>query len=313
MNLPGATRPAPTVAQVVKPKVIWIVLDELSYRQVYERRFPGLKLPAFDSIAQQSTVFTHVIPAGAFTKDVLPSLMTGEQLAEIRVSADGDRLTLRNLKSNRLQNFDPRQTIFQDADNLGFQTGIAGWYIPYCRILPGILDRCFWAFHSTTFGNMQGMGPDASLLSNLAAPWRGTFTHALQMIRKHLQLPSNEPDHLADYRNLLAAGDRFLADPSLNFLLLHMPMPHPGGIYDRRTGTFGTPGTSYIDNLALADLYLDHVHLLLQQRGEWDSATVVIMGDHSWRTKLVWARTRTGPLRTRQPAMASSLTTALPI
>jgi len=67
-----------------------------------------------------------------------------------------------------------------------------------------------------------------------------------------------------------------------------MPIPHPDGIYDRRTGTFGKAGASYLDNLALADRYLDHVHLLLEQRGEWDSATIVIMGDHSWRTKLIW-------------------------
>ena len=29
-------------------RVIWLILDELSYRQLYEHRFPALDLPAFD-------------------------------------------------------------------------------------------------------------------------------------------------------------------------------------------------------------------------------------------------------------------------
>jgi len=65
-------------------------------------------------------------------------------------------------------------------------------------------------------------------------------------------------------------------------------VPHPGGIYDRRTGTFTTHRSSYIDNLALADIYLGHVRQVLKQRGEWDSSAIVVMGDHSWRTKLLW-------------------------
>jgi hypothetical protein len=82
-----------------------------------------------------------------------------------------------------------------------------------------------------------------------------------------------------------------LEDPSLNFLLLHMPFPHPGGVYERRTAAFTTFGASYLDNLVLADHYLAHVRQLLTARGEWDSDTIVIMGDHSWRTSLVWNAT----------------------
>ena len=46
--------------------------------------------------------------------------------------------------------------------------------------------------------------------------------------------------------------------------------------------------TSYIDNLALADIYLAHVRQLLERQHEWDSTAVVVMGDHSWRTSLIW-------------------------
>lgn len=57
LSLPSVADSAPS-----RPRVIWLLLDELSYQQVYERRFPGLQLEAFDSLAAQSTVFTHAPP-----------------------------------------------------------------------------------------------------------------------------------------------------------------------------------------------------------------------------------------------------------
>jgi hypothetical protein len=50
-----------------RPRVVWILLDELSFSQVYEARYPGLSLPAFDELAATATVFTHTVPAGDST------------------------------------------------------------------------------------------------------------------------------------------------------------------------------------------------------------------------------------------------------
>jgi arylsulfatase A-like enzyme len=96
--------------------------------------------------------------------------------------------------------------------------------------------------------------------------------------------------HQIDYRDLFTAADTLLTNPSASFTFLHMPVPHPPGIYDRKKAALTTGSSSYIDNLALADQYLAHVRLVLEQRGEWDSTTIVVMGDHSWRTQLVWIK-----------------------
>jgi hypothetical protein len=104
--------------------------------------------------------------------------------------------------------------------------------------------------------------------------------------------PSDETrdirQHSSDYRRLLAAGDAYLADPSITFLFLHLPIPHPYGFYDRKKKVFATKHTSYIDNLALSDLYLAHIRQILDQHHQWDSSTVIVMGDHSWRTTDIW-------------------------
>jgi len=294
----GLNRPRPLRAQTspaaaglaAKPRVIWLLLDELSYQQVYETRFPGLDLPAFDRLAQQSTVFTHVVPAGLHTGDVLPSLLTGIPDDEVRASADGSHLRLHVPATHQWRPFDPHQTIFADADTAGYRTGVAGWFNPYCRILPGMLDRCTWVSRIQAFGAMEELEPNAPDSAYLFASWRDSLRWLLNRVGKHSEVyAQNDPAHLADYRDLLAAGDGLLNDSSIDFVFLHIPLPHPTGIYDRRTKKFGTAGTSYIDNLALTDLYLDHVYQLLKQRGEWDSATVIVMGDHSWRTSMFWA------------------------
>ncbi len=96
--------------------------------------------------------------------------------------------------------------------------------------------------------------------------------------------------HIDDYRELSAAADKLLEDSSIDFVFLHLPVPHPGGIYDRKTSSFSHNNSSYIDNLALADKSLAHLRQLLERNGTWDSSAVIVMGDHSWRTTLLWSK-----------------------
>lgn len=269
---------------VPKPRIIWILFDELSYQQLYGQRYPGLELPAFDQLAAQSTIFTNTTPAGAKTEKVIPSLLTGFQVDDIKSSTHG-QLSLHSPISNAWERFDPHQTVFQDALDSGYSTAVAGWYNPYCRIMPQVLDHCFWTFNTLQVDNMS---PSRTITGSVWA-WLDHKAHFLSNIVERLQghpLFDKEDArlHHLDYSLLYGAADRLLQDRSATFIFLHMPLPHPGGFYNRSTGQFATTHATYIDNLALADKYLAHVHALLQQEGTWDSSTIVIMGDHSWRT-----------------------------
>jgi hypothetical protein len=293
--------PAPVLhrAQFTAPvtshqRIVWLIFDELSYQQLYERRFPGLALPAFDQLAAQSTVFTHAVPTGEYTRFIIPTLFTGLSVNEIKVSSRGLLVSLHDSASDRWTPFDQHQTVFQDALDAGYNTGLAGWYNPYCRILPKVLDHCFWTYRESTPANLS---PNRSLAFDILRPF-----HYLLLDTKHLLghgpgAPSDESrdirQHATDYRKLFAAGDEYLTDPSINFLFLHMPIPHPYGFYDRKKKSFSTRHTSYIDNLALCDQYLAHIHLLLDQQHQWDSTTLIVMGDHAWRTKLIWVNSAT--------------------
>jgi hypothetical protein len=283
----GTVHDGPALAG--RPRIIWILFDELSYNQVYERRLPGLKLPAFDALAAQATVFTHTIPAGAMTEIVLPSLLTGEPFTAIHPSSSGRQLSLRNA-TGAWQQFDQHDTIFQDALNLKYSTAVAGWYNPYCRILPDVLDHCFWSFGLSA---KNSMAPDAPLLSNLMQPWTQFFRDGpghpvTSFLHFSVQNDLDAKQHISDYVALSVEADRILDDRSAGFALIHMPIPHPNGIYDRKTDSFALTHSDYLDNVALADKFLEHVRSKLEPGGQWDSSTVVVMADHSWRTASMW-------------------------
>ena len=287
--------PAPTLhksqltSTTSHPRIIWLLLDELSYQQLYERRFPNLELPAFDKLAAQSTVFTQVVPAGMYTRYILPSLFTGIPSNAVDISARGLLVSLKNPSTGKWIPFQQQQTVFQDALDAGYTTAIAGWYNPYCRIMPEVLDHCFWIYRQNTPANLS---PNRSLAVDLIRPFRYLWLDTKHLFGRGPGSPSDEArdirQHSSDYRRLLAASDAFLADSSVDFLFLHLPIPHPYGFYDRNKKAFSTAHTSYIDNLALADQYLAHLRQLLEQKNQWDSSTIIVMGDHSWRTTQIW-------------------------
>ena len=274
-------------AQAGRSRIIWIVFDELSYKQAYERRFPGLQLPALDALAAQATVFSHTIPAGIMTEKVLPSLLTGEPVDAIRPSPNGSL----SIHAGAWKRFDEHDTVFQDALNLDYSTAVAGWFNPYCRLLPDVLDHCFWSYRASAGNSIApGVPWQSNIMNPLMRFFKGGLNYRAASLFVHIPTSSelDAEQHLSDYLALAGAADRILENQSVGFALLHLPVPHPGGIYDRTTGKFVLRDSSYIDNLALTDKLLGHIRAELERRGEWNTSTIVIMGDHSWRTKMFW-------------------------
>ncbi len=288
--LPAPIHTAASVDPTAQPRILWILLDELSYDQIYGHRYPGLALPNFDRLAEQSVDFTNVAPSAQYTRRAMPSMFTGIPIRRAQPSADGRTLLLYHAGSGQKTVFDPQDTVFADAQRAGLQTAIAGWYEPYCRLLPGVLNHCYWTYSDEL---PAGLTDDGTLLQHTVEP----FIHFLRLSIRPAGIGPVMPTHgaldvrrhRADYVSLLHASDELLASGQPGLVLIHMPIPHPWGFYDRKTGTFPDHRTSYLDNLALADLYIGRVRAELERQDLWNGTSVLVMGDHSWRTSAVWA------------------------
>jgi hypothetical protein len=209
---------------------------------------------------------------------VVPSFLVGARVDNIRSSLDGEPVV--KFPGQPWKRFDARTALFADAQRLGWTTGLVGWYNPYCRILAGTLNYCFWQMGD---GQSDGALPQYSALRNAAAPVEATLL-SLQgkpglAVEKHIE----------DMAALMPQAESLLRDESIGFVFIHLPVPHPPGIYDRRSNRITGTG-SYIDNLALADKTLAQLMSTLQATKLASKTTVIVCSDHSWRVPL-WRAT----------------------
>jgi len=265
-------------------KVVWIVFDELSYDQVFEHRAHDLALPNFDALRSESTVYTDVQPVGERTVVVLPSLFSGRQINDFKYRFD-NKFEVHYAGQRGWHGFDGSETVFHDAKQAGWRTGIVGWYNPYCTIYAKALDSCYWTF-------MDNIGMDMAQ----GRKFWGNAWRPLAEMGKELYSPAAAEKANCDFEvrqriktelDLQKHAEKTLAEDQNDFVYLHFAIPHSPNIWDRGSGTYAQGcGSSYLDNLALADMQLGRVMALLKQSPRWKDTTVIVEGDHSWRIKL---------------------------
>ena len=141
-------------------RIVWLLFDELSYNQAFEHRVSSLSMPAFDRLRNESVSFSNLQPVGYHTERIVPSLLLGHIVDNIRSNLDGEP-SIKLAGQKDWQSFDAHTTLFGDAQRLGWNTGVAGWYNPYCRILAGTLNYCYWRSGD---GQWNGTSPDNSAL-----------------------------------------------------------------------------------------------------------------------------------------------------
>ena len=286
IDVPGTVnQPAPVSNMRSHPsngrRIVWLLFDELSYDQTFDHRFPGLDLPAFDRFKGKSVVFSNVQPAGYYTEQVIPSFFLGKPVDNLSSNLDGEPM-IRFAGGSHWQAFDANNTLFADAQRLGWTTGVVGWYNPYCRILDGTLNYCFWQM-----GDVQsdsGALPYQSALRNAVAP-------LIEVAHGYEHKPSFiEQKHAEDLAVLMPKAVALIRDSSISFVFIHLPIPHPPSIFSRKQN--GKSG-SYIDNLALTDRSFAELMSAVSSTPAAANTTVIVCSDHSWRVamwKQAWTK-----------------------
>jgi hypothetical protein len=119
--------------------------------------------------------------------------------------------------------------------------------------------------------------PFQSLAIQLVSPEHADRRSCDFDVRQRLQTHLNLQQHAVD----------LLEEDQADFIFLHIPIPHSPNIWSRLNDDYARGcGSSYLDNLALADRLLGSAMAILQQSPRWKDTTVIVQGDHSWRTML---------------------------
>jgi len=266
-----------------KPRLVWILFDELSYKPVFESRDPSLQLPNFDRLRNESTLYTDVTPIAYWTTQVVPSLLEGRLVKNVTYTSD-NRYLIQIRGSNRWQPFDVNSSLFGLAKQRDVTTSIVGWCITYCPVFSGTATQCYWSNDDA-----QDRGPtslDASFAENVWFPLRILAEQYIAPARAWTDTADwKSRDHIASVKDMSQHALQTLSTSQADLIFLHLPVPHPPEFWNRHTGTFATGG-SYLDSLDYSDRLLGQILNLLQAQPRWAATTLIVQGDHSWRTKM---------------------------
>jgi hypothetical protein len=259
-----------------RPRVVWVVFDEWDASLTFERRSPTLSMPALDAFRSTSVYAGAAEAPELETSRSIPALLAGVGVVEAHADDAGDyrvKLEDRPTAASLVQ----LPHIFRWLADGSHRAGAAGWYFPYCDLFGGSLAACY----SMPFGNdLRHNGGLASLTARsleLALPIR---------VRTIFDVAPDSDSHRIVFDRLMNAAVQYVADPQLDFVFLHLPIPHLPIIYDRATGKLGGAafGLTYDDNLALLDRTVAALEQSIRSTDLWDGTAVLLTSDHWLRS-----------------------------
>jgi len=267
------------------PRVFWVIFDEWDQQLTFRDRPTGLRLPEIDRFRATAFYASRVQRAAYATDWAMPALIMGRPVDTVKPSGPAE-LQVTFPGSPQAVSWTAQPNVFRDARQLGLNTGVLGWAVPYCRVLNQDLSSCDWEAGSTQYnstGNRFG-----EILRNqprelFETIYRSPFGQSLATKR-----------HVRVYKEMMDLMQARLARPETGLVLIHLPVPHPPYFYNRATGRFDRGATpligifqqtqqGYVDALELVDQTIGIIRRTLENSGEWDRTGILLSADHSYR------------------------------
>ncbi|HZY59576.1 MAG TPA: sulfatase-like hydrolase/transferase, partial [Candidatus Binataceae bacterium] len=259
------------------PRVVWVIFDEWDQDLTFGERPARIAMPEVDRFRDGAFEAMDVQTANTMTDWSMPALIDGEPVHQV-LSKGPSELMIQPADSSQWVPWSRQDNVFRDARQLGFNTAVVAWALPYCRVLKSDLSDCWWLAGSNQYNSNGDTLPQIllnqprSLYENI---YRSPFGQSLST-RRHAEL----------YHTVMSKALEAVRDPGHGLTLLHLPAPHPPYFYNARTerddlndtpgiGIFRQTQQGYLDALALTDRSLGMLRRAMEQAGVWDSTTVI--------------------------------------
>jgi hypothetical protein len=293
LEMRGSPQAAPTtlpsgkIAAAARPRIVWLIFDELDATLTFSGRPASVHMPAFDRLRSETFYALDSMSPATMTMKSIPALTIGQAVADARVVGKSE-LELESPNDPVPHEWKAESSVFQSARAMGVKTALVGWYLPYCAVLGSALDYCHAVMNVNATSSVRKVEYD-SRLSVFAAieNYVKEEWSAIPAVERHLL--ANEyvfvrQQQAAEYLEIRADALRLAGDPNYGLLMIHWPVPHPMGIYDRFKQKLTTDSRAgYLDNLELADRTLAEVRQAMEAAGVWDDSIVLVTGDHGFR------------------------------
>jgi arylsulfatase A-like enzyme len=266
------------------PRFIWVVFDEWDHYLTFEHRPAGLELPELDRFRAEAFDADTAYSPAINTNEALPSLMSGRIVKQGERSGPSDMvLTFADTGNTALWSTLPN--VFQRARPLGVNTAMIGYHHPYSRIVGRYVTESY-SLSNVTLHQEPVYWRDTHGFRRLYLEVEESLIR-IPMVMHYLHMFNQRRQKRAFRIAYIAVHDRALklaARPDLGLLMIHLPIPHPPGIYDRGRRQVTTENhASYVDNLALLDVTLGELRKVMESQGQWDKSFVLLTSDHPLR------------------------------
>jgi hypothetical protein len=178
-------------------------------------------------------------------------------------------------------------SVFSDARAAGFNVGLAGWWLPYCDVFPSVISACGVPKESDLRPSSVYASMEHQLHDHVDLHW---FRTRLGW-ENHWTM---RQDLYHSYEAVHRHAMNMVADPGLGLVLIHWPIPHPLGIYDRNTDQFAfSHQNNYLDNYELVDRVLGEMRSALERAGLGERTAILLSSDHplrpdEWNIHATW-------------------------
>ncbi len=302
-----AAKTASTRAPSPRQRIVWILFDAFDYRLGFHERPRGLEMPELDRFRAQAFSASHAHPPTNATITAVPSLLSGVAVATATPTNPDELMLDFQNKEIPSQAWSKKENIFQLAHKAGLNVGVIGWYHPYCRLFGEFLASCDWYGPEPEFAtNAPFLGKAVRQLTEVQTSIPG-LKRLRPILRDFFQvrsfLPTSQLSLQRQFRigitqRITSRAVQLLEDPNLDFVFIHISVPHDPDIFDAKAKQFSTlGGHSYIDNLALADQIFGSLRQTMETGGSWDRSAVIVTSDHGFRPWQWWR----DPLVAREP------------
>jgi hypothetical protein len=265
-----AALPPLTQVHPGQPRIVWMIFDCTDYRLAFEQHPAYVQLPEFDRLRSESVFADHAYSPSFCTILSMPSLIYGQIVAAADTSDTCD-LTVTFADTGAMTGCSGLPSVFSEARQLGFNTAVVGWYIPYPRLMGRDLNFCEWYAYppyEPSRGKTFGASLQQQFLSLGETFW---VRHLFANI----------------HRDSLRVSLSLVTNSAYGLTLLHLPAPHVPGVYlagqDRLTTWPGLSKVAgYFNNLMLADREFGKIRRAMEASGEWDKTWIIVSSDHCW-------------------------------